>query len=149
MTPATTTILLYLLALFLAVATLWAFSEVNPKETDPALCWLIIIAVIPFVMLVFFGLAILISDTISVGAPWLTADDNELTFSEGLVLAVSYVGLSGWLWWRRRKWTALSTRILGPAIVATLTAFIIISVVWAEHYDQYFNGSTVQRTQTR
>jgi len=138
MTPATTTILLYLLALFLAVATLWAFSEVNPKETDPTLCWLMIIAVTPFVMLVFFGLAILISDTISVGAPWLTADDNELTFSEGLVLAVSYVGLSGWLWLRWRNPKAPSARILGPVIIGMLSILIVVSVIWVA--DNYQNA---------
>jgi hypothetical protein len=89
-------------------------------------------------MLLYFGLAILISDTISVGAAWLTADDDELTFSEGLVLAVSYVGLSGWLWLRWRNPIAPSARILGPAIIAVVIILIIVSVNWAAYNDQIF-----------
>jgi len=87
-------------------------------------------------MLIYFGLAILISDTISVGATWLTADDDELTLSESLVLAVSYVGLSGWLWLRWRNPIAPSTKILGPAIIGTVIILIIVGVVWAAHHDQ-------------
>src|SRR5262249_40366745 len=110
MTPTAATILLYLVALFLTVATLWPFSTQRIKETDPQLFGVLIVAVIPFLMLLYFGLAILIADSISVGAAWLTADDDELTFSESLVLAVSYVGLSGWLWLRWRNPIAPSTR---------------------------------------
>jgi hypothetical protein len=59
--------------------------------------------VIPFVMVIYFGLAFLISDVISEGAARLTAKKDEPSFTEGLVAAVSYVGLSGWLWLRWRK----------------------------------------------
>ena len=105
MTPTTTTILLYLVALFLTVATLWPFSyptrTIFPKKTGP---WVLIFVGIPFVMLIYFGLAFLIDDTISLGADHLTAREKELSFTEGVVAAVSYVGLSGWLWlrWRNR-----------------------------------------------
>ena len=108
MTPTAATILLYLGALFLTVATLWfslyADQTTNPEQTDLRSFLVFIVVVIPFLMVIYFGFAILISDTISLRAAWLTADDTELTFSESLVLAVTYVGLSGWLWlrWRRK-----------------------------------------------
>jgi len=108
MTPTAATILLYLGALFLTVATLWFFSYVNqtisPKQTDLRDFLVLIGVVVPFLMVIYFGFAISIYHTISLRATWLTADDTELTFSESLVLAVTYVGLSGWLWlrWRRK-----------------------------------------------
>src|SRR5262249_30981649 len=140
MTLTAPTILLFLMALFLSVATLWPFSYADPKESDPRLCWVLIAVVVPFVMLLYFGIAFIISDKINEGSAWPVVDDVELSVLEGLIATVTFVGLSGWLLLRRRKPTAPSTRILGPAIIATLTAFIIISVVWAEHYDQYFTA---------
>ena len=140
MTLTAATILLYLVALFLTVATLWAFSystqTIFPRKTGPQFVWVLIVVVIPFVMLFYFGLAFLISDTINEGAPWLTARADEPSFTEGLVAAVSYVGLSGWLWLRRRNPIAPSARILGPTIIATLIIPIIVSVIWDEHNDQ-------------
>ena len=103
MTPTAATILLDLGALFLTVATLWFFlyanQTISPEQTDLRTFLVFIVVVIPFLMVIYFGFAILISDTISLRAAWLTADDKELTFSESLVLA-----LSGWLWlrWRRK-----------------------------------------------
>ena len=99
------TILLYLVALFLTVATLWIiwYAIVSPKETGLQSFLLQIIVVIPFVMLICFGLAFIISDTISIGAVWPTVMEEELSFSEGLVVTVTYVALSGWLWLRWRK----------------------------------------------
>jgi len=73
-------------------------------------------------MLFYFGFAFLIDDTIREGADHLTAREEELSFTEGLVAAVSYFGLSGWLWMRWRNPKAPSTKILGPAIFATVTA---------------------------
>ena len=58
--------------------------------------------------------------------------ENEPSFTEGLVAAVSYVGLSGWLWLRWRNPIAPSERIFGPAIIATLIILIIVSVIWAD-----------------
>ena len=140
MTPTATTILLYLVALFLTVATLWPLSHLTqtifPKKAGPQFVWVLIVVVLPFVMLFYFGLAFLIDDTISEGTDHLTAREEELSFTEGMVAAVSYVGLSGWLWLRWRNPIAPSTKILGPAIIATVTAFIIVSVIWAENYDQ-------------
>ena len=139
MTPTATTVLLYLVALFLTVATLWPFSHLTQTifpKTGPQFVWVLIVAVLPFVMLFYFGLAFLIDDTISEGADHLTAREEELSLTESMVAAVSYVGLSGWLWMRWRNPKAPSTKILGPAIIATVTAFIIVSVIWAENYDQ-------------
>src|SRR5262249_9717820 len=54
--------------------------------------------VIPFVILIYFGSAFIISDTIHLRAASLTTMEEELAFSEGLVVILTYVGLSGWLW---------------------------------------------------
>jgi hypothetical protein len=132
MTLTAATILLYLVALILTVATLWPFSYPT-QTTGPQSVWVLIIVGIPFVMLIYFGLAFLISDTISEGG----VREDEPSVTEGLVAAVSYVGLSGWLWLRWRNPTP-SARILGPAIIATLIIFIIVSVIWAAPNDQIF-----------
>jgi hypothetical protein len=146
MTQTTATTLLYLGALFLTVATLWPFIYITqpifPKKTNPQFVWVLIGVVIPFVMLFYFGAAFLISDRINEGATWLTAkeqgQEQELSFSESLAAAVSYVGLSGWVWLRWRNPKAPSTRILGSIIIATVIILIIVSVIWAAHYDHYF-----------
>src|SRR5215471_4912766 len=107
MTPITITILLYLVALYLTVATLWPISyptqTIFPKKTGPQFVWVLIVVVLPFVMLFYFGLAFLIDDTISEGAASLTPREEELSFTEALVAVVSYVGLSGWLLLRWSK----------------------------------------------
>src|SRR5262249_55915092 len=152
MTPTTTTTLLYLVALFLAVATLWPLSSptqtIFPKKTGPQFVWVLIVAVLPFVMLLYFGLAFLIDDTISegtdwlkamrseLGADWLKPKEDEPSFTESLVATVSYVGLSGWLWLRWRNPTAPSTKILGPTIIGTVIILIIASVNWVAYNDQ-------------
>jgi len=87
MTPTaavTTILLLYLLALFLSVATLWLFPRavetVSQIETGLPYFVVSIIVVLPFVMLIFFGLAFLISDTISVRTGWLAAPEGRAVF---------------------------------------------------------------------
>jgi len=141
MTVTAVTILLYLVALFLTVATVWLLSlflyTTQTKQTDPQSVWVLVIVGIPFVMLIYFGFAFLISDTISDGTAWLTARKEELSFSESVVLAVSYVGLSGWLLLRWRKPTGPPTRILG-AIIATVIIVIIVGVIWNAHHDHIF-----------
>ena len=139
MTLTTATILLYLGALFLTVATLWPLSHLTQTifpKTSPQFVWVLIVVVLPFVMLFYFGLAFLIDDTISMEADHLTAREEELSFTEGLVAAVSYVGLSGWLWLRWRNPIASSTKILGPAIIATVIILIVVGVIWGADYDQ-------------
>ena len=140
MTPITITILLYLVVLYLTVATLWPISyptqTIFPTKTGPQFVWVLIVVGLPFVMLFYFGLAFLIDDTISEGTDHLTAREEELSFTEGLVAAVSYVGLSGWLWLRWRNPIAPSTKILGPAIIATVIILIFVGVIWGADYDQ-------------
>jgi len=87
-------------------------------------------------MLIYIGFAFLISDTIRLGAPWPTTKKDELSFSESLVAAVTYVGLSGWLWLRWRDPTAPLTR--GAAIITTVIILIIVSVIWDAHHDHIF-----------
>ena len=87
-------------------------------------------------MVIYFGLTFIISDTISLGTTFPTTRETELSFPESLVAAVTYVGLSGWLWLRWRNPIAPSTRILGPVIIATVIMLIIVGVIWAAHYDQ-------------
>src|SRR5215472_364665 len=110
-------------------------QTIFPK-TGPQFVWVLIVVVLPFVMLFYFGLAFLIDDTIREGADHLTAREEELSFTEGLVAAVSYVGLSGWLWLRWRNPIAPSMKILGPAIIATVIILIIVGVIWGADYDQ-------------
>ena len=63
MTLTAETILLYLVALFLTVATLWLFlhatQTISPKQTDLRDFLVIISVVIPFVMLIYFGFRLL------------------------------------------------------------------------------------------
>ena len=75
-------------------------TDTIAERTGPRLFLVLIAVVIPFVMLIYFGLAFIISDTISIGAVWPTTMEEELSFSEGLVVIVTYVALSGWLWLR-------------------------------------------------
>jgi hypothetical protein len=139
MTPTAATVLLYLVALFLTVATLWPFSHLTQTifpKTGPQFVWVLIAVVLPFVMLFYFGLAFLIGDTISEGADHLTPREEELSFTESLIATVSYVGLSGWLWLRWRNSIAPSTKILGPLIIATVAILIIVGVIWGADHDQ-------------
>jgi len=147
MTLTAATIALYLVALLLTVATLWSFSYTTPTISlkDPPDLLLLIIVVIPFVMLLYFGGAFLISDMISERAEWLKAmrselgDDwlkvmrSKLSFTESLVAAVTYVGLSGWLWlrWSDPKAT---TGILSPAIIAAAIFLIIVGAILAHDH---------------
>src|SRR5262249_56187686 len=97
MTQTTVTILLYLVALFLTVATLWPFSHptqtIFPKKTGPQSVWVLIVVGIPFVMLLYFGFAFLIDDTISQGAAWPTAREEQLSFTAALLTTVPYLRL--------------------------------------------------------
>ena len=69
MTLIATTILLYLGALFLTVATLWLFlyaaQTTSPKHTDLRSFLVFIGVIVPFIMLVYFGLVFIFSDTMA------------------------------------------------------------------------------------
>ena len=109
-------ILIGFVATFLTVATVWvlwyAAEKVLPDEVGQLQFFLtFIVVVIPFVMLVYFGLDVLIDDAVATGAGWPTA----LPFAgwptewplvlppEILIAAVVYIGLTVWLGLRWRK----------------------------------------------
>jgi hypothetical protein len=62
--PNTIPCLLYFAALFLTVATLWILLYAS-EGSSPQDFFVLIIAVMPFVMLNYFGLAVIICDKIS------------------------------------------------------------------------------------
>ena len=64
---------------------------------------MLIVVVISFVMLIYFGLAVIICDNISLARGWPTALPLQLSSTEGLAAAVTYIGLTVWLWLRWRK----------------------------------------------
>jgi hypothetical protein len=102
-TPTTIPCLLYFAALFLTVATLWLLLYPN-EGSSPQDFFVLIIVVMPFVMVIYFGLAVIICDKISVARGWPTALPLQIfSRAEGLAAAVTYIGLTAWLWLRWRK----------------------------------------------
>ena len=96
--------LLYFAALFLTVATLWILLHADPNEGSFLQDFFVSIGVLmPFVMVIYFGLAVIICDKISVGRGWPTALPLQLSSVEALAVAVTYIGLTAWLWLRWRK----------------------------------------------
>ena len=103
-TPTTIPCLLYFAALFLAFATLRILLYADPNEgSSPRDFFVLIVVVIPFVMLIYFGLAVIICDKISVGRGWPTTLPLQLSTAEALAMAVTYPSLTVWLWLRWRK----------------------------------------------
>src|SRR5215469_3565699 len=101
-TPTTIPCLLYFAALFLTVATLWILLYVN-EGSSPQDFFVSIVVVMPFVMAIYFGLAVIICDNISLARGWPTALPLQLSTAEALAVAVTYIGLTVWLWLRWRK----------------------------------------------
>jgi hypothetical protein len=93
-------IFVYVAALFLAVATLWVLSKTIPRD-DASSFFALIIGIVPFVMLIYFGFAVIIDDTIDQQHDW--PPDLPLGSREIFAGAVIYTGLTLWLWWRWRK----------------------------------------------
>jgi hypothetical protein len=103
-TPTTIPCLLYFAALFLTVATLWILLYANPNEgSSPRDFFVLIVVVMPFVMLIYFGLGVIICDKISLARGWPTALPLQLSSAEALAVVVTYIGLTLWLWLRWRK----------------------------------------------
>ena len=95
--------LFVLLALFLTVATVWLLLhaiETRPKEIDLRFFLTLIVVIIPFVMLIYFGLATIICNEIVAGRPILPL---ELSLRKLVAATVTYIGLSAWVWLRWRK----------------------------------------------
>ena len=104
MTLTTIPCLLYFAALFLTVATVWILLYADPNEGSSPQNFLVsVVVAMPFVMLVYFGLAVMICNKISVARGWPTALPLQLSSAEGLAAAVTYIGLTVWLWLRWRK----------------------------------------------
>jgi hypothetical protein len=108
MTLTTAPILLYLVALFLTVATLWIFwhaiETLGPNEIDRQFFWVAMFVIIPFVILIYFGLSVLIYDAM-VGGAGITTLPLQLSLSTNIpaVAILTYIGLSTWLRLRWRK----------------------------------------------
>ena len=97
--------LFVLLALFLTVATIWLLLhaiETRPKEIDARSFLVLIIVIIPFVMVIYFGLATIICNEI-VAARSLPILPLELSLRKIVPATVTYIGLSAWVWLRWRK----------------------------------------------
>jgi len=92
-----------LVALFLTVATVWivwyVVTEIVQDDVTHLQTFLTFAFVtIPFVMLVYFGSALIIYDAMT-APPWPTLLPSKLSLREFLAAAVIYVGLTAWLWW--------------------------------------------------
>ena len=96
-------IFVYVAALFLTVATLWVLLKTIPRDElrDASLLFTFVIGIVPFVMLIYFGFAVIIDDTIDQQHGW--PPDLPLASPEIFAGAVIYTGLTLWLWWRWRK----------------------------------------------
>ena len=92
-----------MLALVLTVATIWLLLhaiETHPKEIDLRFFLTLIVVIIPFVMVIYFGLATIICNEIVAGWPILPL---ELSLGKIVAATVAYIGLSAWVWLRWRK----------------------------------------------
>ena len=100
-------IFVYVAALFLTVATLLGLLKITPGDVlrDTRSFFVLIIVIVPFVMLIYFGSAVIIDDTIDQRYGWQTdLPLGSLWPPEIWSVAVIYIGLTLWLlWWRRRK----------------------------------------------
>jgi hypothetical protein len=94
--------------LFLTAATLrvlwYVLETIFPDEVrDPRFFLTFVIVAVPFVMLIYFGLAFLNYDAIAAQFGRPTSLPLGLLSPETLGAAVSYIGLTVWLWSRWRK----------------------------------------------
>jgi hypothetical protein len=102
-------VLLDLLALVLAVATasiLWYVAKRIFTDDIKDLQFLLtfVVAIVPFVMLVWFGLAVINYDAIAAWSGWPPILPLDSLLSPMVVgPAAFYIGLTMWLWWDWRK----------------------------------------------
>ena len=98
--------------LFATVATVWAFwnvlETIDPNEAKSIQFFLtVIVVVVPFAMLVFYGLAIVMYDQLMTASGGWRAVFLPLTESPWVILAgaVIYIGLTVWEWphWRKLR----------------------------------------------
>ena len=100
--------LFILLALFLTVATVWLLLrtiETHPKEIDLRFFLTLIVVIIPFVMVIYFGLATIICNEIVAARSNPPILPLELSLRKIVPATVTYIGLSTWAWsrWRRLR----------------------------------------------
>ena len=98
--------LFVLLALVLTVATVWLLLhaiETRPKEIDARSFLVLIIVIIPFVMVIYFGLATIICNEIVAARSNPPILPSELSLRKIVPATVTYIGLSTWVWLRWRK----------------------------------------------
>jgi hypothetical protein len=105
--PFSNLILVGLLALFLTAATVWIVwyvaKAVGPDEVRHLRFFLtFIVVIIPFVILIYFGSALISYDAIT-APPWPTLAPSKRSTPEFLAAAVIYIGVTVWLWLRWRK----------------------------------------------
>ena len=102
-------VLIDLLALVVAIATvsiLWyVMKKTFPDDVkDLQLLLTFIVVIIPFVMIVYFGLAVINYDAIAALSGWPLVLPLDSLLSPLIVGAVAfYIGQTMWLWWDWRK----------------------------------------------
>ena len=106
-TPLVENFFVYGAALFLTVATLRVLPKTIPRDElrDASSFFVLIIAIVTFVMLLYFGFAVIIDDMVDqrFGWPPDLPLGSSLWGPEIWAGAVIYTGLTLWLWWRWRK----------------------------------------------
>ena len=98
--------LFVLLALSLTVATVWLLLraiETLPKEINAQSFLILIIVIIPFVMMIYFGLATIICNEIVAARSNPPILPLELSLRKIVPATVTYIGLCAWVWLRWRK----------------------------------------------
>ena len=89
-----------------SVATIWLLLyaiETRPKEIDAQSFFVFIIVIIPFVMVIYFGLATIICNEIVAARFGRPISPLELPLRKIVPATVTYIGLSAWVWLRWRK----------------------------------------------
>jgi hypothetical protein len=102
-------ILIDLVTLFLMVATtsiLWyGIKKIFPEETRDLQFFLtFIVVIVPFVMLIYFGMAVINYDAMTRSSGWEPVLPLKGPLSPPIIgLIVFYIGQTVWLWssWRR------------------------------------------------
>ena len=103
------TVLIDLLALVASIATVYVLWYVVKKAfpddvKDLQLFLTFIVVIVPFVMMVYFGLAVMNYDAIAALAGWPLVLPLDSLLLPLLVGAVAfYIGQTMWLWWDWRK----------------------------------------------
>jgi predicted permease len=102
-------VLIGLLALVAAIATVsiiwYVAKKIFPDDVkDPQFLLTFIGVVVPFVLVIYFGLAVINYDAIAGVSGWPLVLPLDSLLSPALIGAVAfYIGQTMWLWWDWRK----------------------------------------------